>query len=135
VAASASAITPEQKIRESLVDERLGHRADYSESMDLTRFMHGAPARLLCCQLCGLLWRDEAEEAHYADDVYDSDLMKVLYPRFAYAFENKRRQYRPLLRPAAEVLEVGSHLGGFLQVAEEWGWRPTGLDIGLIHRD
>src|ERR1700679_3496939 len=39
-------------------------------------------------------------------------------------------QYLPVLRYNAEVLELGSHLGAFLQTAEEWGWRPTGLDIG-----
>jgi hypothetical protein len=37
---------------------------------------------------------------------------------------------KALLREHADVLEIGSHLGGFLQTAEQWGWRPTGLDIG-----
>ncbi|HVV45208.1 MAG TPA: methyltransferase domain-containing protein [Bryobacteraceae bacterium] len=110
--------------------ERLGHRAEDPENMDLTKFMHGGPGRLLRCSCCGLLSRDEETRAHYEDDQYDSALMKHLYPRYVRAFERKREMYQPLLRNNAEVLEVGSHLGAFLQTAEEWGWRPTGLDIG-----
>jgi hypothetical protein len=30
----------------------------------------------------------------------------------------------------ADVLELGSHLGGFLEVAESWNWNPIGLDVG-----
>lgn len=70
------------------------------------------------------------EPADYADDIYDSSLLSLLYPRYVRAFEDKRAQYLPELRNHAEVLELGSHLGAFLQTAEEWGWRPTGLDIG-----
>lgn len=120
----------ESEIRESFVTERLGHRAEDPENMDLTKFMHGGPGRLLRCPCCGLLSREEETRAHYEDDRYDPALMKHLYPRYVRAFEQKRRLYQPLLRPHAEVLEVGSHLGAFLQTAEEWGWRPTGLDIG-----
>jgi SAM-dependent methyltransferase len=28
------------------------------------------------------------------------------------------------------VLELGSHLGAFLQASEEWNWRAVGLDVG-----
>jgi SAM-dependent methyltransferase len=45
-------------------------------------------------------------------------------------FRNKEAAFRDRLRPRASVIELGSHLGGFLQVAEEWDWRPVGLDIG-----
>lgn len=123
-------IERENEIRESFVAERLGHRAEDPESMDLTKFMHGGPGRLLRCSCCGLLLRDEESRAHYQDDQYDSALMKHLYPQYVRAFERKRNLYQPLLRNGAEVLEVGSHLGAFLETAEEWGWRPTGLDIG-----
>ncbi len=98
--------------------------------MDLTDFMHGDPAPLLSCALCGIGVRDEPERASYESDVYDSNLMKHLYPRYLRAFRQKEPHFRELLRPRAEVLEVGSHLGAFLQAAEEWEWRPTGLDVG-----
>jgi SAM-dependent methyltransferase len=116
--------------RDAFVTSRLERRPEFAESMDLTRFMHGGPARLLTCPACGVMLRDETEPARYADDVYDSALLRHLYPRYVRAFEDKRSQYLPELRNNAEVLELGSHLGAFLQTAEEWGWRPTGLDIG-----
>jgi hypothetical protein len=130
VDSSAARIERETEIRESFVTERLGYRAKAPENMDLTKFMHGGPGRLLRCRCCGLLSRDEGKRAHYQDDRYDPALMKHLYPRYVRAFARKRELYRPLLRNNAEVVEVGSHLGAFLQTAEEWGWRPTGLDIG-----
>jgi len=117
-------------LRASFVHNRLGHRPEQLEAMDLTRFMHGGPARLLGCERCGALMRDERETAQYESDLYDSALMKHLYPRYLRAFEEKRPQYQPLLGNRAEILEVGSHLGAFLEASENWGWRPTGLDIG-----
>ncbi len=120
----------EISVRERFVRDRLDHRPEQSELMDLTNFMHGAPAGLLECAVCGLIVRDEPKEASYADDIYDPVLMKHLYPRYVDAFRRKAGNYRDLLRPGAEVHEIGSHLGGFLQLAEEWGWRPTGFDIG-----
>jgi len=118
-------------IRESFVTERLDHRPQETEAMDLTRFMHGGRGRLISCMNCGLLSREESVNAHYDSDHYDPDLMRHLYPRYLRAFEEKETQYRHLLGAHAEVLEVGSHLGAFLQTAEQWGWRPTGLDIGV----
>jgi hypothetical protein len=109
---------------------RLGHRPEVLESMDLTRFMHGGRGRLLRCPACGTLLREEGDLAHYQDDAYDSALMSHLLPRYVRTFEHKRSQYQPTLRDGAEILEVGSHLGAFLQAAEGWGWRPIGLDIG-----
>jgi len=125
-----SQINRECALRESFVIERLDHRPQETEAMDLTRFMHGGRGCLISCLHCGLLSREENEYAHYDSDLYDPDLMRHLYPRYVRAFEEKETQYRPLLRAHAEVLEVGSHLGAFLQTAEQWGWRPTGLDIG-----
>jgi hypothetical protein len=56
--------------------------------------------------------------------------MQHLYPRYRDAFAQKREHFQPLLPQGAKVLEVGSHLGAFLETAETWGWKPLGLDIG-----
>lgn len=127
---SAEWIGQESEDRESFVAERLGYRPTRPESMDLTEFMHGGPAILLSCPTCGLLFRREGQHPQYQDDVYDPALMRHLFPGYLRAFERKKSQYRNLLRQGAEVIEIGSHTGAFLQAAEEWGWRPTGLDIG-----
>jgi hypothetical protein len=107
---AAAQIDQESALRESFVNQRLGHSPQDPESMDLTRFMHAGPARLLRCLSCGP--------------------MRHLYPRYLRALEQKKPLYRRMLRDGAEVLEVGSHLGAFLQTAEDWGWRPTGLGVG-----
>jgi hypothetical protein len=57
--------------------------------------------------------------------------MGEFYPRYVQAFRNKVAGYRPLLRPNADVVELGPHLGGFLQTAEEWDWRSVGVDVGV----
>jgi SAM-dependent methyltransferase len=123
-------IGKEIELRESFVRERFDYRPEPAELMDLTEFMHGGMGRLLACARCGLTVRDEATRAHYEDDLYDLELLDHLYPRYRKAFQRKETQYRPLLPPRADVVEIASHLGAFLETAEEWDWRPTGLDIG-----
>ncbi len=98
--------------------------------MDLTQFMHGSPAAVVMCTKCGTLRRCDQEPANYESDRYDPALMRHLYPRYLRAFERKRPHYEPLLPPRAEILEIGSHVGAFLEAAEDWGWKPIGLDIG-----
>jgi SAM-dependent methyltransferase len=66
----------------------------------------------------------------YAEDPYDYDLVDELYPRYLEAFHRKRKSYADILRPGADVIEVGSHFGAFLQAASEWNWNPVGFDIG-----
>jgi len=82
---------------------------------------------------CGLLLRDEGATratASYEEDPNDPGVMQHVYPRYLRSFRNKASAYRDRLRPHASVIELGPHLGGFLQAAEEWNWRPVGLDIG-----
>ena len=45
----------------------------------------------------------------------DPDVMEQVYPRYLHAFRNKERAYRELLPPAPTSIELGPHLGGFLQ--------------------
>jgi 2-polyprenyl-3-methyl-5-hydroxy-6-metoxy-1,4-benzoquinol methylase len=123
-------ICKEVEYRGRFVRRRLDHKPQPHELMDLTRFMHGSPERLVSCAACGLTVRDEPWEDSYSTDFYDGDLLEHLYPRYLHAFQKKECHYRPLLPHHAEVIEVGSHLGAFLEVAEQWNWRPTGLDIG-----
>ena len=127
---SARGVEWEAALRARFVESRLGHPPAGLEGMDLTQFMHGGPAEIVACAHCGTMRRSEQQPAHYEADHYDSELMRSLYPRYRQAFAEKRKRYRPLLPSRAEVLEVGSHIGAFLEVAETWGWRPIGLDIG-----
>lgn len=133
LAASPASIHAEVRLRREFVLARLARRAPRAELKDLTEFMHGLPAPLYACSACGLLIRGEPSVfgvASYESDPNDQDLMAQLFPKYVAGFRQKRQAYCQLLRPCAEILEVGSHLGAFLTVAEEWDWRPQGLDVG-----
>jgi hypothetical protein len=127
---SRSELDLETGLRHSFVVHNLRRDPSGLEATDLTEFMHGSPARLLACRNCGTLLREEETRSHYNDDLCDFDLMQHLYERNLDAFRRRGSIYQPLLRHHAEVVEVGSHQGAFLESAEEWGWRPIGLDIG-----
>lgn len=125
-------IRAEIRWRSEFVRIRMGRRAGRAELKDLTEFMHGFPAPLLACEGCGLLRRGERsvrKAGHYEEDPNDLDLMSQLFPRYVEAFRRKA-MFREWLPPRADVVEVGSHLGAFLQTAGEWNWNPVGLDIG-----
>jgi hypothetical protein len=130
VVRSAREVEQESRLRERFVKARLGYFPTGLEAMDLTQFMHGGTAEIVACTLCGTIRRSEEQPAHYESDYYDAALMTHLYPRYRDAFAQKRDHFQPLLRPGAEVVELGSHLGAFLEIAETWGWKPRGLDIG-----
>lgn len=132
-AVSTAAVEREVSQRNQYVDSWLRRKPEAAEAKDLTDFMHGAPAPLFRCSGCGLIVRGEAEvraTGSYEEDHNDPNLMQHLLPRYVEAFRNKAEAYRDRLHPGASVVEIGSHLGGFLQAAEEWNWRATGLDIG-----
>jgi SAM-dependent methyltransferase len=133
-AASASEIAREFEVQRRFVLSRLHVNPSPEELKDLTDFMHDSTAPLVRCANCGLLQRAEAQpenSASYEEDPNDPDVMAQVYPRYVQAFRNKREAYESLLQPRADVLELGPHIGGFLQAAEEWDWRPVGVDVGI----
>jgi SAM-dependent methyltransferase len=133
-AASAAEIRREFGAQRDFVLSRFLSSPVAEELKDLTDFMHDTTAPLLRCAGCGLLTRAESdpEDADsYEEDPNDPGVMAQVYPRYVQAFRNKKAGYGGLLRPRADVVELGPHLGGFLQAAEEWGWRPTGVDVGV----
>jgi SAM-dependent methyltransferase len=130
---SARAVSKEIDLRRDFILPRIGRKPSRAELKDLLDFMHGFPAPLFSCRGCNLLIRGEQrvrEARAYEADPNDQELMRQVMPRYVKAFRNKREAYGDLLRPHADVLEIGPHLGAFLQTAEEWNWRATGLDVG-----
>jgi SAM-dependent methyltransferase len=131
--ATSAQIQEEYRARERFIHERLVRRPAPDELKDLTDFFHQGNADILSCAGCGLLVRSEHEPPPvrtYSEDEYDPGVMENLYPRYLAAFRAKAEPYRALLAPGAQVLEVGSHYGAFLQTALEWGWDATGVDVG-----
>ena len=131
--AHSRALAAEQRVRDKWVHDRVRHAARGPELKDLTDFMHAEPAHLVACRNCGTALRHSERvkaAAEYEVDVNDTGIMQQVYPRYLRAFAKKEPGYRELLRSKAEVVEIGSHLGAFLEVAEGWEWRPVGLDVG-----
>jgi 2-polyprenyl-3-methyl-5-hydroxy-6-metoxy-1,4-benzoquinol methylase len=134
-----STVVPSRKIdeecrrRDGFVKERLARPASGNELKDLTEFFHQGKADILACAECKLLVRDEHEPPPaetYSEDEYDPSVMEHLYPRYLDAFRRKEKPYRALVPEGAQILEIGSHYGAFLQTAKEWGWRAEGVDVG-----
>jgi SAM-dependent methyltransferase len=101
------------------------------EQRDLTDMLLGTPADILRCGACGILVRDDAPaDDAFRDDHYERAVLESLHAIHADAFREKEVDYRPLLRGAARVVEVGSYAGGFLAAARSWGWNAIGVDIG-----
>ena len=105
--------------------EELDERASFTQDEDVT---------LLGCDRCGLLVRSPRPSAHasvhtYTEDRYEDD-------RIAEMIASQTSLYRrkvPLLRRltgvrAPRVVEVGSFVGGFLEVARTAGWSAVGVD-------
>jgi SAM-dependent methyltransferase len=130
---SEESVRLEAVVRAQFVLDRTEKTPGRTERKDLTDFAHGASARLLECGRCSILVRDESKAdpvETYVEDAYDPTAMERLLPSYVEAFRNREEPYRALLNPGAEVLEIGPHLGAFLQVATEWGWKPVGVDVG-----
>jgi SAM-dependent methyltransferase len=130
---SEEAIRLEALMRSQFVLDRTERTPPPAERKDLTEFAHGASARILICNRCSTLLRDErgaAPDAVYVNDPYDPAVIERLLPRYLAAYRSRETPYRALLPSAASVLEIGPHFGAFLQAAAEWGWEAVGIDIG-----
>ena len=127
----AGVVADEISLRERFFRSRLRGRIPSDAMRDVTDVFLGGPADILRCERCGVLIRAAAPgDDAFREDRYSVALLQSLHAAHTAAFREKRDEYRPLLPPRARVVEIGSHAGGFLRAASEWGWRPTGVDIG-----
>ncbi len=130
---SQGAIADEIALRERFVLRRIEGDVQTAELKDKTDFIHTAVENILSCTNCGVLVRSDIEDENfkssYEEDPYDEQVMEHLLQRYIQAFREKEK-YKKMLPSESDVLEIGSHVGGFLHVAQEWGWNPVGVDIG-----
>lgn len=123
----------ETALREAFACRRTNGCVGGQALQDRTAFTHDRVVALHACRACGLLVRGDLEEDFtevYAHEAYDEVVLAHFLDRDIRFFEGKEAMYRPLLPAGARVVEVGSYAGGFLHVAQAWGWHATGIDIG-----
>lgn len=110
-------------------------RADPAEREERSSFTQSGPARIVACRDCGLLARDPMPSAdslvqRYEDDVYPEWRLDEMLAAQVELFRRKLPWLRRRLGTPRRVLEVGSFVGGFLDVARTAGWPAIGIDPG-----
>jgi len=128
--ASPERIRREQQQRREFFATRIDGYVDGAAQKDSADVARGESAELLVCRQCDILVRHEKHPPRFESDPYEPFAMERMLRSHINAYRRKRRLYQPLLQRGARVVEVGSYVGGFLHVAREWGWDPTGVDVG-----
>lgn len=127
--ASRERIAWELEVRGRFFESRIEGRIDPAEQKDRTEVLHATPLAIWKCHSCGILVR-ESDGRSFESDPYEPFVMERMLREQIEAYRKKESWVRPLLPPHADVIEVGSYVGGFLHVAHEWGWNAAGVDIG-----
>ena len=104
------------------------------ELAERARFTQDYVTDLVACETCGLLMRSprpratEVERA-YEEDVYPPERIAEIFAAQVASFGPKLAQLESL-GPAQRILEVGSFVGAFLEVARAKGRDVVGVDPG-----
>ncbi len=133
-------VTQEQLDAETQFADELFRRRlsrDTPEHMldDLTVFTNDYSARLVECQPCGLVSRDprfspSASIDAYAHDTYHPDWLEATFKQYYASFRSQMPHLAKMIGSRANVLEIGSYVGGFLAAARDFGWQAQGIDVG-----
>ena len=106
-----------------------------SELNERALFTHDEAIPVLECDACGLLARSPIPasrdvEHTYANDEYPPDRLVEMLATQVSLYRRKIPVLRRLLGEPRQILEVGSFVGGFLDVAHTAGWNAIGIDPG-----
>lgn len=115
----------QSRLRPDTPPERLADRLAFSQPPALA---------IVRCEGCGLLYRRPREraplvQALYAAERPEEDVLRALFEAQRPAYVAQVRRLGEVLGRPGSVLEVGSHVGGFLATAREAGWTAQGLDV------
>jgi len=133
VLSDAAALEAQQRRAERFHRLRLARRRR-GELAERASFTHDYATDLVACAGCGLLLRSprpraaDVEEA-YTEERYPAERLPEMLASQVESFRGKA----PVLRRlgvAGRVVEVGSFLGGFLEIARSVGWDAVGVDPG-----
>ena len=115
----------ERRLRPGTPPERLADRLAFSQPPALA---------IVACERCGLLYRRPRERATlvralYAEERVADDVLHALFEAQRPAYAAQVRRLGDVMGRVGRVLEVGSHVGGFLATAGAAGWTAEGLDV------
>jgi SAM-dependent methyltransferase len=115
----------QRRLRPETPPERLADRVAFSQPPALA---------IACCERCGMLYRRPRERAWlvtalYAAERPDDDVLQALFDVQRPAYQAQLARLARVLGHAGRVLEVGSHVGGFLAAAADAGWQAEGVDV------
>jgi SAM-dependent methyltransferase len=127
--ASRERIAEELRLRHDFFASRIDGAIGPAEMKDRFEVLHNTPAAITICPTCAVLVREE-DSREFESDPYPSYAMERMLRAQIDAYRAKEQWLRPMLSTGANIVEVGSYVGGFLHVAHEWGWTATGVDIG-----
>ena len=102
--------------------------------MDRVAFSEHPPFRLVCCDDCGLVYRNPVERKHELTEIYAReaptlDVLRSLHETQVPAVRAQASALRRVMGRSGSVLEVGSYVGAFLAAAREVGMSAEGVDI------
>jgi SAM-dependent methyltransferase len=129
----AAELADERRRAERFHERRLARRRR-GELAERASFTHDYATNLLACEGCGLLLRSprpraaDIEEA-YTEERYPPERLEEMTASQVASFRGKVGVLERL-GAAGRVVEIGSFLGGFLEVAREAGWCAVGVDPG-----
>lgn len=115
----------QRRLRPETPPERLADRVAFSQPHAVA---------IACCEGCGMLYRRPRErawlvEALYADERFDDAVLQALFDVQRPAYAAQLARLADVLGRPGRVLEVGSHVGGFLAAAADAGWQAEGVDV------
>ena len=130
VFASCERVEEEMRERQLFFRDRIDGHLGEAERKDGADVARGSAAEILICRDCDILVRRERQSPEFESDPYEPFAMERMLRAHIRAYRRKASRYRGLLRPGAQIVEVGSYVGGFLHVAREWQWDAIGVDVG-----
>jgi SAM-dependent methyltransferase len=130
----ARALEAEQERLERFHRRRLARRRR-GELAERASFTQGYATSLVLCSECGLLLRSPRPrsadvERAYTEERYPAERLEEMRVAQVDSFRDKLPVLRAL-GARGRILEVGSFLGGFLELARQEGWDAVGLDPGV----
>ena len=113
---------------------RLSPHTPPQRLVDRVAFSQPPPWRVVCCNFCGLVFRNPVEKREelretYSDAEPSRDVLLALHAAQRASYRAQTRRLTRHLARRGTGLEVGSYVGAFLAAAREARWTFEGLDV------